>query len=157
MNRIFILALLCTFSVIVACRGFPDSDTRQAKALMRMSGQERQRAFANLQPNKQLDVYMAGATKFGPPIMFEYYVAANWKAVLPSVKERLVSESDRRLAALMPILVVISDNFCSLAERDDVLSLVSQATPRVGELYRASVEEDLRKIAHPTKQLPPCK
>ena len=123
---------------------------------MRMSAEERQTAFANMPPSKQLDVYMAGATKFGPPIMFQYYVAANWKADLPIVKERLASESDGRLAQLMPILVAVSNNYCSLAERKDVLSLVSQAIPRVGEPYRASVEEDLRKIAHPTKQLTPC-
>jgi hypothetical protein len=109
-----------------------------------------------MSPKKQLDVYMAAAMKLEPPIPYQGYLAANWRTVLPVVKERLASESDGRLAALMPILVIISGNFCSLAERNDVLSLISQAIPRVGELYRASVEEDLRKIAHPTKQLTPC-
>jgi hypothetical protein len=80
----------------------------------------------------------------------------NWKADLPIVKQRLASDSDGRLAQLMPVLVAISSNYCSLAERKDVLSLVSQAIPRMGDLYRASAEEDLKRIVHPTKQLPPC-
>ncbi len=123
---------------------------------MRMSALERKQAFASMSPIKQMDVYMAAATKLEPPIPYQGYLGANWKSVLPLVKERLASESDGRLAVLMPILVIISDNYCSLAERKDVLSLVSQAIPRMGDLYRASAEEDLKRIVHPTKQLPPC-
>jgi len=132
------------------------SDGKQARAIFRMSEEQRKQSFAELSPNKQVDVYIAGATRFEPPIPFQGYLAANWKSVLPVVKERLASESDGRLATLMPILVVISQNYCSLADREDVLSEVSKAIPRMGDHFRASTEEDLREITHPIKKLPPC-
>jgi hypothetical protein len=68
----------------------------------------------------------------------------------------LASESGGRLAQLMEFLVIIPDNFFALSERKDVLSAASTAIPKVESFIKAWVEEDLRKIAHTTKQLPPC-
>lgn len=56
----------------------------------------------------------------------------------------------------MPILVAISNDYCSLAERKDVLALVSQAIPRMGPLYQRSAEEDLKRITRPTQRLSSC-
>jgi hypothetical protein len=133
-----------------------DSDAKQALEIMRMPEDQRQQAFAKLSPNKQVDVYLAGRMRVEPPLLSQFYLASNWRSVLPVVKDRLTTESDGRLASLMPVLVAISNNYCSFAERKDVTSLVSQAIPRMGRLYQESAEEDLKKISRPNKELPPC-
>lgn len=156
MNRLPMLATIFACLAITACSGLMDSDVRQAKAIMKLPEEQRPQAFAKMAPNKQLDVYLAGATKIEPPTMLQGYLAANWKSILPVVKERLASESDGRLAQLTPVLVAISDSYCSLANRVDVLSAVSQAIPRMAEYYQVAAEEDLKNISQPAKRLPPC-
>lgn len=151
-----VITFAYTCLAMSACSGLMDSNVRQAKAIMRMPEDQRQQAIDKMPPNEQLDVYLAGATKIEPPIMLQSYLAANWKTVLPVVKERLASESGGRLAQLTPVLVTISDSYCSLADRVDVLSAVSQAITRMAEYYRVAAEEDLRNISQPAKRLPPC-
>jgi hypothetical protein len=152
--RKVLIILICVAGS--GCSGLMDSDVRQAKAIMRMPEEQRGQAFDKMPPNKQLDVYLAGATRVDPPIRLQGYLAAHWKEILPVVKERLASESDGRLAQLTPALVAISDSYCSLADRVDVLSAVTQAIPRMAEYYQVAAEEDLRNISHPVKRLPPC-
>jgi hypothetical protein len=158
MNGLSEIAILfaCACLAMSACSGRMDSDVRQAKAIMRMPENQRQQAFDKITPSKQLDVYLAGATKVEPPIMLQGYLAANWRAVLPVVKERLASETDARLAQLTPVLVIISDSYCSLADRVDVLSAVSAAIPRMAEYNQVAAEQDLRNISQPAKRLTPC-
>lgn len=121
-----------------------------------MPEDRRQREVDRLSPDKQVDVYLAGITEIEPPLMMDEYLAANWKSVLPVIRDRMALGSDDRLPRLMPTLVTISNKYCSLADRKDVLDAVSAALPRMGGLYQASAEEDLNKIAHPTKQLAHC-
>src|SRR5260370_5872714 len=128
-----------------------------AGAILGMRKEQGQRASGKFPRKKQVEVYRGEGQNLEPPIPFQGYLAPNWKSVLPIVNQRLALESDGRLAALMPILVVISEHYCSLTERDDVLAEVSNAIPRMGEFYRTTAEEDLRKIAHPAKELPACR
>jgi hypothetical protein len=132
-----------------------DADVRQAQAIVKLPEWQRQGALAKMPAIKQMDVYLAGATA-DPPMVLQGYVAANWKVVLPVVKERLATESDGRLAQLTPLFVTISDSYCSLADRVDVLTAVSQAIPRMAEYYQVAAEEDLKKISASAKRLPPC-
>lgn len=92
MKRLHILVLLVVCFVMSSCPGRLGSDTTQALAIMRMPENERQREFNKLTPRRQVDVYLAGVTKVEPPLMLQAYLASNWKAVLPIVKERLVSD-----------------------------------------------------------------
>jgi hypothetical protein len=122
-----------------------------------MSAQQRREAFAGLPPNKQLDVYLYAATKVEPGLIFSDDVASNWKSVLPVLKDRLVSEpSEANRLQLMWLLAAISDNYCSLVERKDVLTVAAQTVAGMGEPRKGSAAEPLRKITHPAKQLPPC-
>lgn len=147
----------CSCLAMSACSGLMESDVRQAKAIMRMPENERQQAFDKMPLNKQLDLYLAGATKIEPPTMLEGYLAAHWKSVLPVVKERVASESGGRLAQLTPVPVIISDSYCSLADSVDVLSSVSAAIPRMAEYNQVAAEPDLRNISQPAKRLPTCR
>jgi hypothetical protein len=127
---------------------------------MEMSPQQRREAFAGMPPNKQLDVYLYGSLRFEPGLMFSDEVASNWKSVLPVVKERLASESTHNedRTQLLWLLATISQNYCSLADRKDVLTAASQAIAGMDNAHRQYAEEPLNRISHPTnnKQLPSC-
>ena len=155
MTRQTEIALVGLCLALAGCLPPLDSDGQQALAIARMPAEEAQRAINKLSPDKQVDVYLAGGTQVEPPLMLQGYLAPNWRAVLPVVKARLASASSARVFELSNLLLIISQNFCSLAERDDVLSAVSAAGPRAGP-YRTSVEEDLKKILQPAKKLPTC-
>ena len=154
-RRLFEPAIVFAWLAVSGCSWIVDSDVKQAQAIVKLPEWQRQDALAKMPPNKQMDVYLAGATA-DPPMVLQGYVAANWKTVLPAVKERLATESGGRLAQLTPLLVTISDSYCSLADRVDVLTAVSQAIPRMAEYYQVAAEEDLRKISTRAKRLPPC-
>lgn len=117
---------------------------------------ESRREFSKLSPEKQIDVYLATVSFEPPPLAFEDYVAANWKVVLPVVKRRLATESGRKLLSLVSVLRVISEHHCSLSNRGDLLSEATAAIPRTGKGYRTWAEEEVGRIQHPTKILPPC-
>lgn len=157
MKRLQIFFLFCTCLLFFGCSGCTNPDAEQARAIIRMSPQQRREAFAGLPPSKQLDVYLYAATKVEPGLIFSDDVAANWRSVLPVLKERLASESNEKSRLqLIWLLAAISDNYCSLAERKDVLGVASQATAAMGELRKTSADEALRKIANPPKQLSEC-
>jgi len=56
----------------------------------------------------------------------------------------------------MLALSAISSQYCSLAERNDVLVVAKQAVSRIGPPYRDLADRQLNLMKHPEKQLPPC-
>ena|SRR5215472_15336172 len=147
------ILLLLSCSTLWGCL---NPDQRQALDLMKLPDEaERRREFSKLSPEKQIDVYLA-TVSFEPPPGFEDYVAADWKVVLPVVKHRLTTESGRKLFALVLVLRVISEHYCSLSNSADLLSEATAAIPRTGKGYKTWAEEEVGRIQHPAKTLPPC-
>jgi hypothetical protein len=158
MSRLIISIFLCCWLMLFGFLGCTDPETKQARALVAMPSEQRRRALSELSPNRQLDVYLYAATKVEPGLLLTDELAGNWRAILPGLKERLASETDEtRLSPLILILVAISSTQCSLAERSDILTVASQAVAKMSHRRRQLGEEQLRAVAHPGKQLAPCK
>lgn len=116
-SHIVLLLACCTLW------GCLNSDQRQALAIMRLRDQAESRLqFSKLSPEKQIDVYLATVSFEPPPLAFQDYVAANWKVLLPVVRRRLATESGLRLLSFVSVLRVISEHYCSLSNRGDLLS-----------------------------------
>src|SRR6266850_3665832 len=124
---------------------------------MRMSTQERLTALAKLTPDKQLEMYFYGQ-RYEPPANFQFYIAPNWRSLLPVVKQRFASESsEKKLANMVALLTAISITQCSLVERRDLLELASRVVAKMQDHpYKEWAAGDLNTVTHPTKQLPPC-
>jgi hypothetical protein len=141
--------------IVSGCRNPAKEATLE---IIRMPAQQRERALSQLSPEQQLDVYVYADTKIDPPLILAQEIASNWKSTLPPVKNRLESETDgATLAGLVMILSAVSTDHCSLADREDVLSAASRAIAKIGIPYRELAEKQLREIAHPDNQLPPCR
>lgn len=152
-----ILTLLGVCLSLLGCLTGCGPEARQVKEIMEMTPQQRQEAFAKMTPERQLEIYSYGQ-KYEPPLNFHFYIAGNWRSLLPVVKKRLTSESDeKKLADIVALLSAISITQCSLADRKDVLDLASQAVARLRkDPYREWAAENLYRVIHPAKQLPPC-
>lgn len=123
----------------------------------RMNAQQRRDALGKMSPEKQLDIYLAASGE-EPGHNFSYDVANNWRSILPALKLRLNSQpGEAERIQLLWLLASISENYCSLTERNDVLKVASEVVDQMGESNRRYAEEPLRRITHPTKQLPPCR
>jgi hypothetical protein len=157
MRRIYkltlmLLALAAACSLLSGC----GPDARQARAMRQITPQQRREAFASMPPEKQLDVYLISAGG-EPGHIFSYDLASNWKSVLPVLKQRLSSQrGEAERVQLLWLLAAISENYCSLAERKDVLDAASRAVASMGASSKQYAQEPLRRVIHPTKQLPPC-
>ncbi len=155
-----LLTLLAACSLLSGCLTGCGPDAREARALAKMAPQQRRDAFASMPPGKQVDVYLYAALKFEPGVMFSDEVANNWKSILPIVKERLASKStgDGRRTQLLWLLATISQNYCSLENRKDVLAVAAEAVTTMDEANKQYAVEPLRRITHPSinKQLQPC-
>jgi hypothetical protein len=157
-----VAAAICICSLF-SCQGCLDSNAKEARTIRRMSPQQRQQVLASLAPAQQVDIYISGATKFEPPILLPE-VAANWRAVLPIVKERLLAENGQAARfQLLWLLVTINENYCSLVERQDILSAASQSVVAM-KSYKHVAQEPLERLttySNPTNlppcNLPPCK
>lgn len=151
------IVLVSVCSVLLDCSGCADEDTKQARAIIQLSSDQRRQALARLAPDKQLDVYLYAATRVEPPLILANELASNGPSILPHLKARLVSEvDDRRFTQLMLILVAISSSSCSLEKRTDILKIVEQTIPKMEEENRQLANHLLEGITHPAKQLSPC-
>jgi hypothetical protein len=149
---------LCAAAALPGCGGCTDPNAKHARAIIEMSPQQRRQALAELPPDKQLDVYLYAATRVEPPLILANELVANGPSILPQLKGRLASERDeRRFTQLMLILVAISAGDCSLEKRRDVLGIVEQAIPKMKEDNKQLAEHLLAAVAHPPRQLPPCR
>jgi hypothetical protein len=156
----FKMVAVCACLLLVACPRTARRDpiAERAEAIVHMPSEERRQAVSGLRPDEQLDVYMYAYTKMEPPKVLASEVASSWKTVLPILESRTTSEtSSRKLAGLIMIFAAISYNECSLAGQQDVLATTSEAVTKISPPFRKVAEEQLREIAHPTKQLPPCR
>lgn len=149
----------CAFGVLLALiSGCSDPDRETAWKIIKMSPEQRIQALSRLAPEKQVDIFVYAYTRIEPPTILAGEVASNWKSTLPVVKQRLTSETDDRiLAGMMMILSATSAQYCSLSDREDVLSAASQAANKIGAPYRDLAEKQLEKITHPQNRLSPCR
>ncbi len=137
--------------------GCSNPDKEAAWAIIRTPSEQRGQALSRLTPEKQVDIFVYADTKIEPPLILAGEVASNWKSTLPIVKQRLASETDSRiLAGMMMILSATSSQYCSLSDREDVLSAASQAVNKIGAPYRDLAEKQLKEITHPQNRLSPC-
>jgi hypothetical protein len=148
---------ICFCVPLALASGCSYPDKEAAWEIIKMPPEQRGQALSRLSPEKQINIFVYANTKIEPPLILAGEVASNWKSTLPVVKQRLASETDARtLAGMMMILSVVSANYCSLSNREDVLSAASQAVNKLGEPYRDLAEKQLKEIAHPLNRLPPC-
>jgi hypothetical protein len=158
MLSLLTLVLMCLF--LTGCLTGCGPDARTARAVMQMNPQQRREAFAAMPPNKQLDVFLYAALKFEPGKIFLDDVAVNWRSVLPFVKDRLASSatSDAERIQLLWLLAAITDRYCSLGERQDVLTAASQSVAKMDDRHKAYAREPLTMILHSnrSKGLSPC-
>ena len=151
-----LLALAAACSLLSGCLTGCGPDAKQARAMRQITPQQRREAVASMPPEKQLDVYLIAAGG-EPGHNFSYDLASNWKSVLPALKQRLASQpGEAERVQLLWLLAAISENYCSLAERKDVLDAASRVVASMGASNKQYAEEPLRRVIHPTKQLPPC-
>jgi hypothetical protein len=137
--------------------GCSNPDKEAAWEIIRTPSEQRGQALSRLTPEKQVDIFVYADTKIEPPLILAGEVASNWKSTLPVVKQRLASETDSRiLAGMMMILSATSSQYCSLSDREDVLSAASQAVNKIGAPYRDLAEKQLKEITHPQNRLSPC-
>jgi hypothetical protein len=137
--------------------GCSNPDKEAAWAIIRTPSEQRGQALSRLTPEKQVDIFVYADTKIEPPLILAGEVASNWKSTLPIVKQRLASETDSRiLAGMMMILSATSSQYCSLSDREDVLSAASQAVNKIGAPYRDLAEKQLKEITQPQNRLSPC-
>jgi|SRR5579883_121413 len=157
MKRALLLVLVCLSFALSGCGDSSDPDVERAKAIVRLSADQRQKALVELPLDKQLDVYLYAATKVEPPLVLAKEVASNGPSILLTVKNRLAAEADdRRFTQLMLILVAVSASHCSLEKRSDILDIVQRTIPRMKEENKETASHLLEAIKHPDKQLPPC-
>jgi hypothetical protein len=155
MLRILDFLLRCIFLYSIGGCANPDRDL--TREVIRLPVEERGQALSKFPAEKQLDLYMYAYTRMEPPVILAGEVASNWQTTLPVIKARLSTERyDHSLAGLMMILSAISSQYCSLAKRDDVLAVASQAVNKIEPPYRDLANEQLNQLMHPGKQLPPC-
>jgi hypothetical protein len=149
---------LVGLSSLLGCLGCwnPNPNAKRAREIIRMPSEQRRQVLASLPPGMQVDIYIYASTNFEPPFLL-YEVAPNWKLILPVVKERLSTGTDDLTNfQLLWLLVAISESYCSLTERQDVLNAASQAVARMGP-YKAAAQEPLRRLNHtPANHLPTC-
>jgi len=158
MKRQMALICSCLGLFLTLISGCSNPDKEAAWEIIKMPTEQRGPALSRLAPEKQVDVFLYAYTQIEPPRILAGEVASNWKSTLPVVKNRLVSETNPpMLAGLMMILSAVSANYCALSEREDVLTAASQAVNKLGAPYRDLAEKQLKEIAHPEKQLPPCR
>lgn len=154
-TRVLILSAVSVLSAMVG--GCSSPDERLARSVIRMTPEKRRATFSHLSPETEIYVYTYGYTRNEPPVILASEIAPNWKSVLPVLSVRLQSEhSEAALAGLLMILPVISEHYCSLSERNDVLSAAYGATARLGPPYRELAERQIEEISHPGTGLPPC-
>lgn len=150
-------AVLVVCPFISGCLTGCEPDAKQIKEIMKSPPQQRPEVFAKMSPSKQLEIYFYGQ-HYEPPYDFHFYLAPNWKSLLPTVKERLISEPDeKKVADMLALLEVISVTQCSLAKRADVLDAASEAVAKLRiAIYIGRAKQALVTITHPSKPLPPC-
>lgn len=154
---VVILVVLGPCSFLSGCRfTWVHPEVKQFEAIRRMNPQQRRDTFANMPPERQLDIYLAAAGE-EPGYDFSLDVSRNWKSLLPTLRERLAKQKgETEQIHLLWLLASISENYCSLSERRDVLEVVSQVIAKMGESGKNYAEEPLRRITHPKNRLMPC-
>ena len=152
-----LLALLSVCALLSGCFTGCGPHGREINEIMKLPSHKRPEALSRMPPERQLALFFYGQ-KYEPPLNLQYYIAANWRSLLPVVKQHLAAESDdKRLADMVALLRAISVTQCSLEERKDVLDLASQAVGKLrNNTYRQNAIESLSMVTHPTKPLPPC-
>lgn len=152
------LRFLLGYVLSSAISGCANPDKELTRELLSLPVEQRAQALSKFPAEKQLDLYMYAYNRMEPPVILAGEVARNWQTTLPVIKSRISTEkSDHLLAGLMMILSAMSSQYCSLAKRDDVLAVASQAVSKIGPPYRDLARKQLNEIRHPENQLPSCR
>lgn len=134
-------AMCCS---LTGCLAGCDRNREEVAALVRMSSRQRQEAFRNMPPQKQLDLYLS-AGHGEPGYNFASEIAGNWKDLFPRLKERLSSESDDSDRTQL-LLAIIGENYCSLYQRKDVIDAASEAIAKMQPSRRADGRGTAKKV-----------
>jgi len=154
-RRIVCLPITIVLLLVIGCA---DPEKELANKILRMPIEQRAGELSQLSAKQQVDVYLYVYRRTEPPVILAGELAKNWRATLPSITSRLENEqNETSIAALMLALSAVSSQYCSLAERNDVLAVAQQAVSRIGPPYRDLAERQLSLMKHPEKQLPPCR
>ena len=144
-------------TVLLTVVGCADPDKKLADKILTMHFDQRAVELSHLSGEQQVDLYLYVYRRTEPPVILAGELANNWRTTLPSITSRLENEqNETSTAALMLALSAISSQYCSLAERSDVLAVARQAVSRIGPPYRDLAERQLNLMKHPEKQLSPC-
>ncbi len=149
-------ALVLFIGLLTGCRGCMSPELAEVRRIKGMPVENRLHYFSSLPPERQIELYVFAATKIEPPVLF-LEVAPNWKRVLPVIKKRLGSEENELSRyQLLWLLAAISENYCALADRKDVLE-AAELSIAVMHAYRDLAREPLERIIQSRlKQHPPC-
>jgi hypothetical protein len=146
--------LLVALLTVVGC-GNPDAELTHQ--ILNMPVEQRGVALSRLPGEKQVAVYLYAYNRTEPPVILAGELADNWRTTLPSITARLAREDKETSAVgLIMILSAISSQYCSLADRNDVLAVARQAVSKIGPPHRELAERQLNRMEHPEKQLSPC-
>jgi len=150
----FFVGLACF--LLCASTGCGNPDAKQAKLIMEMPAGERRQALHSLPPDKEVAIYLYAATKIEPPkLLME--TAADWERILPTVKERLLTEKDDLARfQLLWLLVNISENYCLVSSHTDLVDAAKKAVAEMGPYKNAAQEPLNRILTRSAKPLPVC-
>lgn len=153
-QRIVSLPILIVLLIVTGCTN-PDKEL--ADRILRTPREQRGLELSRLSGERQVDTYLYIYRRTEPPVILAGELAENWRTTLPSITSRLGKEANETsTVALMMALSAISSQYCSVADRKDVLTVAQQAVSRIGPPYKDLAERQLNRMEHPEKQLPPC-
>jgi len=157
MNSTSVLILSAVSLLSAVSAGCSSPDEKLARSVIRMTPEERRATLSHLRPETEIYVYTYAYTRNEPPLILASEIAPDWKSVLPVLSVRLKSERNEAiLAGLIMVLPVISEHYCSLSGRDDILSAASQAATKLEPPYRELADKQIEEIRRPDAKLPPC-
>lgn len=153
-SRIVSLQIAILLLIAIGCA---NPEKKLADRVIRMPFEQRAVELSHLSGKEQVDLYLYIYHRTEPPVILAGELAKNWRTTLPSITSRLENEqNESSTAALMLALSAISSQYCSLAERYNVLAVAQQAVSRAGPPYKDLADRQLYLMKYPEKQLPPC-
>jgi hypothetical protein len=156
--KVWIRLSVPLWTILLISGGCKNPDKELATEILNLPREQRGVALSRLSGEKQVDVYLYGYRRMEPPVILAGELADNWRTTLQPITDRLAREDNETSAvSLIMILSAISSQYCSLANRDDVLAAATQALSKIKPPYSELAERQLRLMKTPEKQLPPCR
>lgn len=144
---IFLMNALC----LVGCGNFDRAKQRELNSLLRdQNPAHRIAEFKRRSFGEQIDLHLY-AMKSKPPISLAEYLAADGEAVIPTIMNRLGTESDEaNQMALFEALETMSIVVPSIRTNKELLELVRRKTSEMKDTYlRELSEKSLKMLTNP--------